>query len=53
MKKYLTERGIPEERIVEEDRSADTFENMKNSKEKIWAVDQSAKVAFCTTNYHV
>ena len=53
MKKYLMEHGVPEERILEEDRSTDTFENMKFSKEKIWAVDPEAKVAFSTTNYHV
>ena len=35
MKKYLMEHGIPAERIIEEDRSTDTFENMKFSKEKI------------------
>lgn len=53
MKRYLLERGIPEERIIEEDRSTDTLENMRFSKEKIWAVDPGGKVAFATTNYHV
>ena len=53
MKRYLLERGIPEERILEEDRSTDTLENMKFSKEKIWAVNPGGKVAFSTTNYHV
>ena len=53
MKRYLTEHGVPEERIIEEDRSTDTFENMKNAKEKIRAVDPKAKIAFSTTNYHV
>ncbi|MBS7263210.1 MAG: YdcF family protein [Eubacteriales bacterium] len=53
MKRYLTERGVPEERIVEEDRSTDTFENMKFSKEIIQALDPEGKVAFSTTNYHV
>lgn len=53
MKRYLIERGIPEERIIEEDRSVSTFENMKFSKEKIWEQDPGAKVAFATTNYHV
>ncbi len=53
MKRYLLEKGVPEERIIEEDRSTDTFENMKFSKEKIWAVDPGGKVAFATTNYHV
>ncbi len=53
MKRYLLEQGIPEERILEEDRSTDTLENMKFSKEKIWAVNPEGKVAFSTTNYHV
>ena len=53
MKRYLTEHGIPEDRIIEEDNSTDTFENMKFSKEKIWAVDPGGKIAFVTTNYHV
>ena len=53
MKRYLMEQGIPEERIVEEDRSTDTRENMKFSWEKIRAIDPGGKVAFCTTNYHV
>lgn len=53
MKSYLLERGVPEERILEEDRSTDTFENMKFSREKIRAVDPDGKVAFSTTNYHV
>ena len=53
MKQYLMEQGIPEEQIIEEDQSADTFENMKYSREKIWAKDPGAKVAFSTTNYHV
>jgi len=53
MKRYLMEHGVPEERIIEEDRSTDTQENMRFSKEKIWAIDPNAKVAFSTTNYHV
>lgn len=53
MKNYLLEKGIPEERIIEEDRSTDTFENMKFSKANIEALDKNAKVAFSTTNYHV
>ena len=52
MKKYLTEHGIPEERVIEEDKSTDTFENMKYSKEKI-ADFSNAKIAFSTTGYHV
>ena len=53
MKRYLLEHGVPEERVVEEDRSTDTAENMRFSKEKIQAIDPAGKVAFSTTNYHV
>ena len=53
MKRYLLEQGVPEERILEEDRSTDTFENMKYSKAQIWKVNPQGKVAFATTNYHV
>ncbi len=53
MKRYLTEQGIPAERIVEEDRSTDTAENMRFSKEIIRAMNPDGKVAFSTTNYHV
>ncbi|MBR6916732.1 MAG: YdcF family protein [Clostridia bacterium] len=53
IKRYLMEHGVPEERIIEEDSSSDTYENMKFSKEKIYAIDPSAKIAFSTTNYHV
>lgn len=53
MKLYLMEHGIPEERIIEEDRSTNTFENMSFSKEKICQIDPQSKIAFATTNYHV
>ena len=53
MKGYLLEQGIPEDRIIEENQSTNTFENMKYSKEKILAVNPDGKIAFSTTNYHV
>ena len=53
MKQYLLDQGVPAERIVEEDRSRDTMENMGFSREKIQAMDPAGKVAFATTNYHV
>ena len=53
MMEYLKQQGIPEERIILEDQSADTAENMEFSKRKIDEIKQDAKVAFFTTNYHV
>ena len=53
MKQYLLSQGIPADRIIEEDRSTNTFENMKYSKEKITEEKAGGKVAFSTTNYHV
>ena len=51
MKRYLMEKGIDEDRIIKEDKSKNTYENMMFSKEKI--NDKDNKVAYSTTNYHV
>ena len=54
MKNYLISQGIAEDMIITEDKSTDTAENMKFSKEKIMAAGgEGKKIAFCTTNYHV
>ena len=53
MKRYLLQQGVSEAQIIEEDRSTDTRENMRFSKEKIWQVNPEGKIAFSTTNYHV
>ncbi|MBQ6335063.1 MAG: YdcF family protein [Erysipelotrichaceae bacterium] len=53
MKNYLLSKGIKEEFIVEEDKSVNTMENMRFSKEKIETINKEGKVAFSTTNYHV
>lgn len=54
MRRYLTDLGISDERILSEDRSSDTRENMRFSKELIEKQGkQDAKIAFSTTNYHV
>ena len=55
MKRYLISRGIREERILKEDRSASTFENMKFSGGKIREADPEGKgkIAFSTNGYHV
>lgn len=51
MKRYLMEKGIAEDKIIKEDKSRNTYENMMFSKEKI--DKNNSKVAFSTTNYHV
>ena len=53
MRSYLASLGIPEDRLLTEDKSTDTAENMRFSKEIIFARDPAARVAFSTTNYHV
>ncbi len=53
MHDYLIQQGIPEDRIIEEDQSATTHENMKFSKEKIREINPKGKIAFSTSNYHV
>ena len=53
MKGYLLEKGIPEEKIIIEDQSATTFENLKNSKDIIDAAEGRKYTALVTSNYHV
>ncbi|MBQ9313743.1 MAG: YdcF family protein [Clostridia bacterium] len=53
MKNYLLEHEIKEENILMEDKSKNTFENIKFSNQIIKEKMKNAKVAFSTTNYHV
>ena len=56
MRRYLVEHGVEPGRIVMEDQSTNTRENMRFSKERIAehaAPGTTPKVAFSTTNYHV
>ena len=53
MRNYLLEQGIAENRILLEDRSCDTAENMRFSKTIMDEQLPDAKIAFFTTNYHV
>lgn len=52
---YLKANGIPEDRILTENRSGNTEENFRNSMELIRerSGDKEPGVAFSTTNYHV
>ena len=56
MERYLLDQGVPAERILREDKSASTYENMKFSRaviEKHCGNIREKLVAFATTNYHV
>ena len=53
IRNYLLEKGVPAERILTEDRSSSTYENMRFSKKVIEADGKGGKIAFATTNYHV
>ena len=52
---YLKSIGIPESQILLEDKSVNTYENIRNAaviiKEKTG--EEAQKIAFSTTNYHV
>ena len=50
---YLIEKGIDKNQIIIEDKSRNTQENMKFSKEKIDERKEEGKIIFSTTNYHV
>ena len=51
MKNYLVENGIKEKNIIIEDKSKNTYENIKFSNKLI--KKKNANIAFSTTNYHV
>lgn len=50
---YLLQQGIPAEKIIEEDQSKNTRENLKNTKAIVDARSGRKKFAFVTSNYHV
>ena len=53
MKNYLLDHGIPEESIVMEDGSANTWENLLNSKAIIESRPGRKKTALVSSNYHI
>ena len=53
MRRYLVSVGIPEEAILKEDKSANTYQNMAFSKKLIEQEKKNAKVIYSTTNYHI
>lgn len=53
MADYLISKGIPEERIILEDKSTTTYENLLNSKKIIDQRGDGKYIALVTSNYHV
>ena len=53
IKNYLIEEGIDRNKILVENKSTNTVENIRFSKKLIEKEKKNAKVAFSTTNYHV
>ena len=55
IRRYLNEKGVPDDRILVEDRSTNTEENLEFSAKLIREREDGAdaKIAFSTTNYHV
>ena len=51
MKKYLIKNGIKDKNIIMEDKSKNTYDNIKFSNKLI--KKKNANIAFSTTNYHV
>ena len=56
MKRYLIEQGYPEEQIVKEDKSVNTDQNIRFSRDRILedaGTIENIKVGVATTNYHI
>ena len=53
MKRYLLSKGIPEEKIIPEDRSATTLENLRFSREILDGLEGRKYTALVSSNYHV
>lgn len=50
---YLVDHGISEDRIVVEDKSVDTKQNVENALALIDGYDDSLKIAIVTNNFHL
>ena len=53
IKNYLLSKGISEDKILVENKSVNTFQNITFSKNLINQQKNNANIAFSTTNYHV
>lgn len=52
MKRYLIQKGVPENRILEETNSVNTIQNLKNAK-AIMSKNNLETAIIATTNYHM
>lgn len=53
MKRYLMRRGIAEDRIIVEDKSTSTYENIRNAFEITDAMGLSRDITIATSEYHL
>lgn len=53
MKRYLMEKGVPEERLLLEERSTSTVENLAFSKILMDERGKSARIGILTSNFHL
>lgn len=53
MKNYLLKQGINEKNIIIENKSKNTYENIKFSNKLIKEKNNNPSIVFCTSNYHV
>ena len=53
MKQYLVNKGIPENMILEDPDSRNTYENLENAKKLLAAYPGVRRVLIVTSDYHV
>jgi len=53
MEQYLLEKGFPAERIIKEENSTSTSENLKYSKEIMMQYNKDMTVAIATSDFHI
>ena len=53
MKNYLIKKGIDSKDIIIENKSTNTIQNIRFSKQKIDEINREGKILFTTNNYHV
>lgn len=53
MKRYLVSKGVSPERIIKEEKSTNTFENLKYTKELINPNNKNISITIVTSNFHM